>query len=260
LGEAVAAAIGRPAVLRCYSTACAAGNFAISAGVTLLRRGRIDVAVAGGVDAFSRIALAGFSRSRAMTPDLCRPFDAGRRGMQLGEAAAFLILEREDDARRRGATVIARVHEAGLSCDAYHSTAPEPSGAGMVTAMREALAYANIQPDAVAFVCAHGSGTRASDSAEALAIARVFGPGARVFGIKGALGHSMGAASAVEAAVTALALRDSRIPPTTNSVDLEKGLDIDLVTEPRSAPGARYALSNAFGFGGINSALLLEAV
>jgi len=258
LTAGVAAALGAPVVARSYGNACAAGNTAIGAAVSLLRRGVVDVAVAGGVDGFSRIAMAGFVRSRAMTPDLCRPFDAGRAGMQLAEGAAFLVLERTADARARGADIVAGVHGTGLSCDAFHPTAPAPGGEGMMIAMRRSLALAGAAPADLAFISAHGSGTVASDAAEALAIAGIAGD-VPVAGWKGALGHAMGAASAIEAVISALALRRGRLPGTTNNRAPDPSMRINLVRAPQTLSGGRFALSNAFGFGGINSALLLEA-
>ncbi len=258
LTSAVATAIGKPVVTRSYGNACAAGNTAIGAAVSLLQRGLIDVAVAGGVDGFSRIAMAGFARSRAMTPDRCRPFDADRAGMQLAEGAAFLVLERTADARERGADIVARIHGAGLSCDAFHPTAPAPDGEGMMIAMRRSLALAGASAADLAFISAHGSGTVASDSAEAIAIAEVANR-VPVVGWKGALGHAMGAASAIEAVISALALHRGLLPGTINSRTLDPRMRIDLVTEPRPLSAPRFAISNAFGFGGINSSLLLEA-
>lgn len=258
LTAGVAAALGGPIVARSYGNACAAGNTAIGGAVSMLQRGLIDVAVAGGVDGFSRIAMAGFARSRAMTPDLCRPFDAERAGMQLAEGAAFLVLERTDDALARGADIVAGIHGTGLSCDAYHPTAPHPDGGGMMIAMRRSLALAGAGPSDLAFISAHGSGTAASDAAEAHAIAQLAGA-VPVAGWKGALGHAMGAASAIEAVICALALQRRQLPGTTNSRTLDPRMAIDLVFAPRALFDRRFAISNAFGFGGINSSLLLEA-
>jgi 3-oxoacyl-[acyl-carrier-protein] synthase II len=258
LTTAVASAVGAPAILRSYANACAAGNTAIGAAVSLLQRDMIDVAVAGGVDGFSRIAMAGFVRSRAMTPNVCRPFDAGRAGMQLAEGAAFLVLERTADARARGANIVAGVHGTSLCCDAYHPIAPAPNGEGMMMAMRRSLALAGASPTDLAFISAHGSGTTASDAVEAFAIHEVAGA-VPVAGWKGALGHAMGAASAIEAVISALALRHRQVPGTTNSRTLDPHMQINLVLEPQALSDRRFVISNAFGFGGINSSLLLEA-
>lgn len=243
-----------------YGTACAAGNYAIGAAARLIKRGKIDVAIAGGVDAFSRIAMVGFSRSRAMSPDYCRPFDSERQGMQLGEASAFLMLEREDRALKRGARIYAAINALGLASDAYHATAPRPDGSGMATAMRSALARSGVCADAVDFICAHGSGTRASDDAEAQAISEIFPNRPVVAAYKGALGHSLGASTAVEAVITALALNNLIIPPTVNTVAVDSAMPIDVaIGQPRVMTQLRFALNCGYAFGGMNSALLMEA-
>lgn len=257
---AVAAALGLDGPQRTYGTACAAGNYAIGAAADAVRSGEVAAALAGGVEPFSRIAMLGFARLRAMAAGLCRPFDAARSGMQLGEAAAFLLLEREGTARARGAPVLAAVHGLGLSGDAYHPTAPRPDGSGMAAAMERALAQAGIAPADVGWVCAHGTGTQRSDAAEALALHRVFGDRPPpVSGLKGALGHTLGAATAVEAVASVLALRDGLLPPTANLERADPDLDLDVVARPREAPGLRWTVSCGYAFGGLNSALLLEA-
>lgn len=243
-----------------YATACAAGNYAIGAGAEAVRTGLVDLAIAGGVDAFSRIAMAGFSRSRAMTPDFCRPFDAERQGMQLGEAAAFLILEREEAARARRAHVYASVIALSLSCDAYHPIAPRPDGSGMAAAMRHALEAGRVKSEDIGFICAHGSGTSASDAAEAAALHAVFPHRPPVAGVKGALGHSLGAATAVEAVITAPALFYKTLPPTTHLRQLDPGMHIDVVRQAREVPGLQWALNCGYAFGGLNSALLMGAL
>jgi 3-oxoacyl-[acyl-carrier-protein] synthase II len=256
--RAVQRALGVAGPAIAYGTACAAGNYAIGAAVRDLRAGRIDAAIAGGVDAFSRIAMVGFSRARAMSPDRCRPFDADRKGMQLGEAAAFLVLEREDRARTRAAAVLATVEALGLSCDAHHPTAPRPDGAGMAAAMRRALASGGVAAAEVGFLCAHGTGTQASDLAEGRAIQAVFDHRPPTASVKGALGHSLGAASAVEAAVTALALHHQLLPPTVGAREIDPQIPIDVVLAPRPTP-LRWALNCGYAFGGLNSALLMGA-
>jgi 3-oxoacyl-[acyl-carrier-protein] synthase II len=245
---------------RTYGTACAAGNYALGAAAVAVRSGAVDAAIAGGVEPFSRIALLGFARSRAMSSDLCRPFDASRSGMQLGEAAAFLVLEREDRARARDAAVLAAVTGFGLSGDAFHPTAPRDDGSGMAAAMRACLAAAAVPAAEVGWVCAHGTGTARSDAAEANALHEVFGERPPpVSSVKGALGHSLGAATAVQAVVAVLALRGRLLPPNANLEQLDESLGLDVPTEPRAAPGLRRVLSCGYAFGGLNSALLLEA-
>jgi 3-oxoacyl-[acyl-carrier-protein] synthase II len=197
------------------ATACAAGNYAIGAGLEALRHGRVPLVLAGGVEPFSRLAQVGFSRSRAMAAGVCKPFDRDRTGMLLGEGAAVFVLETIEGALRRGARPLAEVVTLGLSCDAYHATAPQPDGRGMAKAMRAALDSAGIGAEQIGWINAHGSGTRLSDAAEAKALRSVFGnylpP---VSGSKGALGHALGAASAIETAVCVAGLLAQTIPPT----------------------------------------------
>jgi 3-oxoacyl-[acyl-carrier-protein] synthase II len=244
---------------RSFGTACAAGNYALVAGAGALLRGRVDAAVAGGVEPFSRLAAVGFSRMRAMAPDACRPFDVDRTGMQLGEGAAVVILERESDAIRRGPRILATVEGWGLSGDAYHPTAPRPDGSGMAAAMRACLEHAGVAPEHVGWICAHGSGTPLSDAAEARAIHDVFGRQAPpVTSLKGALGHSMGAAAAVEAVLATRALTEGILPPTANLSTIDPALALDVPVAARPSE-ARYVLNAGYGFGGVNSAVLLGA-
>lgn len=251
-------AIGGPQ--RSYGTACAAGNYAIGAAANAIRRGRIDRAIAGGVDPFSRIAMLGFARVRAMSNERCRPFDAERRGMQLSEGAAFLVLERESAARRRGARVHGAIGALGLSGDAHHPTAPRPDGAGPANAMAAALRSQSLNCRDIGWVNAHGTGTPASDGAEAAAIATAFGTRRMpVSSLKGAFGHCMGAATAIEAAMTVVALQRRLLPPTVGVRTVDPALGIDVVREPRPAPQLHWALNCGYAFGGLNSALLIGA-
>ncbi len=259
--RAVARALGCDGPRRAYATACAAGNYAIGAAAAEIAGGRLRAALAGGVEPFSRIALLGFSRLRAMAEAVCRPFDAGRDGMQLGEAAAFVVLERASAARARGIEPVARVLTLGLACDADHPTRPRADGLGMALSMEQALRQADLTPADVGWICAHGSGTVASDAAEARALRRVFGDAPPpCSGIKGALGHSLGAATAVEAVVTALALRHRLLPPTAHFRQADPGWGLDVVREARPAPDLRRALNCGFAFGGLDAALLMERV
>jgi 3-oxoacyl-[acyl-carrier-protein] synthase II len=240
------------------ATACAAGNYAVGAALDALRLGRADVALAGAAEPFSRLAMLGFSRSRAMAADLCRPFDRRRNGMLLGEGAAVFVLERVDDALRRGAEPLAEVVSLGLSCDAFHATAPSPDGSGMRKAMRNALDGAGIQPADVDWVNVHGSGTRRSDAAEALALRDLFGDDLpAVSGSKGALGHALGASSALELALCVSALAAQTVPPTSGHEleDVEHGVACTQRAAPREL---RWVLNNAFAFGGVNSSLALR--
>lgn len=257
-GEGIRARFGLRGPSQSLATACAAGNYAVGAGLAALRAGRIDVALAGGAEPFSRLSMVGFSRSRAMAADACRPFDAQRSGMLLGEGAAMFVLERADDALRRSAVPLAEVVALGLSCDAHHPTAPRPDGSGMRAAMQSALDAAGISPTQVDWVNAHGTGTRASDAAEALALRDLFGAVPHLSGSKGALGHALGAAAAIELAVCLEALRAQAVPPTAGHAtpDAEAGVACTRALTPARL---RWVMNNAFAFGGLNSALLLRA-
>jgi 3-oxoacyl-[acyl-carrier-protein] synthase II len=259
------------------STACAAGAHALADAFHAIRRGDADVALAGGAEAcVDALALAGFGRLRALSTAYnddpaaaSRPFDAMRDGFVLGEGAGVLFLEELEGARARGARVYAEIRGAGLSGDAHHPTAPPPDGAGAAAAMRAALRAAGLTAAQVCHVNAHATSTPAGDAAEAAAIAAVFGaarvaaPGAlAVSATKGAVGHLLGAAGAVEAAFTVLALLHGAAPPTANLAAPEARLAASLVRGGPAAlpPGPRAALTNSFGFGGTNACLALATM
>jgi 3-oxoacyl-[acyl-carrier-protein] synthase II len=240
------------------ANACAAGNCAVGAALRALRAGRVPVALAGAAEPFSRLAMVGFARSRAMAADACRPFDRQRSGMILGEGAAFFVLEPAGAALRRGATPLAEVVSLGLSCDAHHATSPLPDGSGMRAAMLAALEEGGVGADAIQWVNAHGSGTRLSDAAEARALTSLFG--ARmpfVTGSKGALGHALGAASALELAICIEGLRAQTVPPTAGHREPDDALPLGCAPGPHPA-SLTFVLNNAFAFGGVNSSLLVR--
>ncbi|HET9211236.1 MAG TPA: beta-ketoacyl-[acyl-carrier-protein] synthase family protein [Thermoanaerobaculia bacterium] len=240
-------------------TACAAGNYAIANAMDTLRAGRADVMLAGGADAFSRITYTGFHRLGAIAPERCQPFDKNRKGMIPGEGAAVLVLEPLERARGRGARIYAELAGYGLSCDAHHMTAAHPEGEGAARAMERALADAGATPEEVGYISAHGTGTPTNDRLEVLAVKRVFGEVARrtpMSSIKSMIGHTMGAASAIEAAVCALAVAEDRVPPTINLEEPEEELDF-VPNEAREIP-VRLAMNNAYAFGGNNASVLLR--
>jgi 3-oxoacyl-[acyl-carrier-protein] synthase II len=243
------------------STACAAGNHAIAAAVDLLRAGRADAALAGGADAFSRITFTGFARLGAIAPERCQPFDRDRKGMIPGEGAAMLLLERASGARRRGARVYAEVAGYGLSCDAFHMTGGDPSADGAVRAMEAALADSRVAPGEVSYISAHGTGTPVNDRLEALAVTRVFGEASRripASSIKSMIGHAMGAASAIEAAVCVLATVDAVVPPTINYETPDPDCPLDCVPNAARELAVRVAMNNAYGFGGNNASVVFR--
>jgi 3-oxoacyl-[acyl-carrier-protein] synthase II len=273
MGNAAAAAVAIRYCLRgpsaSVATACASGSDAVAAGARLIRTGEVDAAVVGGAEsAVSPFAQTAFGVMGAISKSgVCRPFDARRDGFVLSEAAGVLVLEEGDAARRRGAPVIGRVAGAGSSSDAFHITAPEGNGEAIARAMAAALADAAIGPGDVDYVNAHGTGTALNDRSETEALKAVLGERAGevpVSSTKSAIGHPIGAAGAVEAVVTLLALRDRVAPPTLGYGVPDEGLDLDYVGDgPRalaSANGApRYAVSSSLGFGGHNAVLVLAS-
>jgi 3-oxoacyl-[acyl-carrier-protein] synthase II len=242
-------------------TACAAGNYAIAHAMDQLADGRAEVMLAGGADAFSRITYTGFYRLGAIAPERCQPFDKNRKGMIPGEGAAVLMLETLDRATARGARVYAELAGYGLSCDAHHMTAAHPEGSGAARAMDRALADAGARPSDVSYISAHGTGTPTNDRLEIVAVRRVFGEAAKrtpMSSIKSMIGHTMGAASAIEAAVCALAVATDRIPPTMNLEEPED--DLDFVANRAREHRVSLAMNNAYAFGGNNASLLLRKV
>lgn len=242
------------------STACAAGNYALGYASDIIRRGGADVMLAGGADPFSRVTHAGFCRLGAVTPDRCQPFDKNRKGILVGEGAGIVVLESEEHARSRGARTYARVLGYGLSCDAFDPGSLDPSGQGVVVAMRRALKVAGVALDEVGYICAHGTGTPLNDRVETLAVKEVFGPHASsvpMSSIKSMLGHTMGAASAIEAIACVLAIRDGVLPPTINYETPDPECDLDYIPNTPRRRDVDIALNNAFAFGGNNSCLVL---
>ena len=257
----VAREVGFAGVNTMIPTACAAGNYAIAHATDVLRAGRADVMLAGGADSFSRITYTGFHRLGAIAPERCQPFDRNRKGMVPGEGAAVLVLETLDRARARGARIYAELAGYGLSCDAHHMTAAHPEGDGAARAMERALADAGLTPKDVSYISAHGTGTPTNDRLEAIAVKRVFRQAARAIpmsSIKSMIGHTMGAASAIEAAVCALAVATGRIPPTMNLEEPED--DLDYVPNVAREHRVAVAMNNAYAFGGNNASVILRAL
>lgn len=250
-----------------YTTAaaCASGAEAIAMAARLIRDDDADIVIAGGVEAaITPLTLAGFAQAQALAkPDgppegLSRPFAVDRRGFVLGEGAGFVILEREDRAAARGARIRARLDGWGVTADAYHITGTEPGGAGQVRAMRKALAKAGLAAGDIDHVNAHATGTAVGDRAEADAVFEVFGDRVPVTAPKGALGHLVGAAGAVEAIIAIRSLETGLVPATRNLRELDPEIRLDVVaSEPRREP-VRAVLSNSFGFGGQNVSLVLR--
>jgi len=252
-------------------TACATGAHAIGDAARLIRYGDADVMIAGGAEgAICRIGFAGFCALRAMstgfneTPEKAsRPYDKGRDGFVMGEGAGVVVLEEYEHAKARGAKIYAEVRGYGLSGDAHHITAPSEDGDGGFRAMKAALASAQMSAGHIDYLNTHGTSTPVGDEIELRAIERVFGNAAANLSMsstKSAIGHLLGAAGSVEAVFCALAIRDGVAPPTLNLDDPSVETPIDLVPHKARKREIRAAMSNSFGFGGTNAALILAAV
>jgi len=247
------------------STACASGATAIGVARDLLRSGAADVVVAGGADAgVTPMTVASFAKMNALSTrrsdprTASRPFDSDRDGFVIAEGAGMVVLESEDHARARGARVRGKIIGYGASADAHHVTAPDPQGVGAEQAIRTALADGDVAASDVEYINAHGTSTRLNDSVEASTINRVFGTRPAVSSTKGAIGHTLGAAGAIEAIYSVLALEHGVVPPTANLVNPDPEIDLDLVGSPRGG-AYQVAMSNSFGFGGANAVLVLAS-
>jgi 3-oxoacyl-[acyl-carrier-protein] synthase II len=241
-------------------TACAAGNYAIGYGLDSIRAGRTDLMLAGGADPFSRITYMGFARLGAIAPDRCQPFDKNRKGMVPGEGAAVLVLEPYDAARARGARIYAEVLGYGVSCDSHHMTAAHPQGDGAVRAMSMAMRESGVDIGQIDYISAHGTGTPTNDRVESLAVRRLFGDrsdAVPMSSIKSMIGHTMGAASAIEAVACALALDTGVVPPTINYEERDPECDLDYVPNQARRLNPGVVLNNAYAFGGNNASLCM---
>ena len=250
-------------------SACASGAEAIAYGLEMIRTGRADVVVCGGTEAaIHPLPLAAFAAMRAMSTRndeplrASRPYDKGRDGFIMGEGAGAVVLESEEHAKARGATILGEIAGAGITSDGYHIAAPDPEGRGVVRALRAALESANLSPSDITHINAHATSTPAGDVAEAKAIREVFGSAADsvvVTAPKSTFGHLLGAAGAVEAIATLLSVTQHIVPPTLNLDDRDDDVDLDVVTVDPRPLREGPAMSNAFGFGGHNVVLVIEA-
>jgi 3-oxoacyl-[acyl-carrier-protein] synthase II len=256
----VAIEIGARGPCLMIPTACAAGNYAIGYGFDMIRTRRADVMLSGGSDAFSRITYMGFSRLGAIAPERCQPFDRMRKGMVPGEGAAVLVLESCEGARARGAAIYAEVLGYGVSCDSHHMTAAHPQGDGAIRAMAAALKESGVSRDEIDYISAHGTGTPSNDRVESLAVRTLFDKRASrvpMSSIKSMLGHTMGAASAIEAVACSLAIDTGWAPPTMNYEEPDPDCDLDYIPNQARRVDPRVVLNNAYAFGGNNASLCL---
>jgi len=240
-------------------TACAAGNYAIGYSFDQIKAGKRKIMISGGTDSFSRIAFTGFNRLFATAKEKCRPFDKNRDGMVVGEGAGILILEDLELALERKAKIYAEILGYGLSCNAFHMTAPSVEGIKKV--MIKAMKEADITPEDVDYISAHGTATPSNDKTECQAVKEVFGKRYKkipVSSIKSMLGHTMGAASAIEAISCCLAIKDGVIPPTINYETPDPECDIDCIPNVAKKKKIKIALNNSLAFGGNNAVVALR--
>jgi 3-oxoacyl-[acyl-carrier-protein] synthase-1 len=252
LARFVQAALGLEGPAWVISTACSSGAKAYGAAARLIALGIIDAAVVGGCDTLCMTTLYGFRALELLSTDVCRPWDARRNGLSLGEGAAFALLQRDDDAPA------AWLLGCGESSDGHHMSSPHPEGAGAADAMRAALANAQLQANQVDYINLHGTGTRNNDAAEDLAVCSVFGRSVPVSSTKGHTGHALGAAGAVEAAITLLALREGLLPHGLHCEQPDATLQANYLRHPQQR-ALSVAATNSFGFGGSNACLIFGA-
>jgi len=261
IASVLARRVGFSGPILTVSTACASGTDAIGIAYRKIASEAADLIVAGGVDAICELSFSGFCSLKGLTSDKVRPFSLNRTGLALGEGAAFLVLERETTAVRRGAEILGYIMGYASRSDAFHLTAPHREGRGLAAAAVAALRDGGCRPEEIEYVNAHGTGTPYNDSMETRAIKTALGDRARtvpISSIKAALGHSFGAAGALEAAVCLLAIRDGVVPPTINLEEPDPECDLDFVPNLARKVAVRAALSLSAGFGGQNAALLIR--
>lgn len=251
------------------TSACTSGTHALGEAYRMVRDGMQDVVLAGGSEAaITELAVAGFARMRALStrndePEIAsRPFDKDRDGFVMGEGAAVLVVEAEETAIARGATIYAEVAGYGFSCDAYHITSPSEGGEGAILCMKNAIESANLKPEEVGYINAHGTSTPVNDPAESKAIQKVFGAyskdGLLISSTKSMTGHLLGAAGGIEAVFSIMALKEGLIPPTINLDEPGEGCELDYVPNTARKADIKYAMSNSFGFGGTNASIVLK--
>ena len=245
------------APVQVIANACASGTNAIGHAFSTIRAGQYQRVLAGGYDALSELVFVGFDSLQASTPEKCRPFDAKRSGMVLGEGAALLALEELESAQRRGAEILAEIVGYGISTDNHHLTQPNPDGSGPRRAMEQALAGADLTSGRIGYVNAHGTATVFNDAAEGKAIEQMFDD-VPISSTKGMMGHSLGAAGAIEAIVSLLALQHQLLPPNINFRDHDPELRLNIIANQARQAEFDCVLSNSFGFGGTNASIVLR--
>jgi 3-oxoacyl-[acyl-carrier-protein] synthase II len=252
------AACGFSAPVQIIANACASGSNAVGHAFTLVRSGQHRRVLCGGFDALSELVYVGFDSLQASTPEKIRPFDQNRTGLVLGEGAALLALEEWESAAARGASIVAELTGYGISTDNHHLTQPHPSGIGPLLAMQRALASARRRPEEIDYINAHGTATAFNDATEGAAIAQLFGAATPVSSTKSMMGHALGAAGAIEAVFSALAIQHQFLPPNINFQTPDPANPLQIVANESRPADLRRVVSNSFGFGGTNASIVLE--
>ena len=252
-------ALGISGPCQVIANACASGTNAIGHAFESVRSERYERVLTGGYDALSELVFVGFDSLQAATPEKCRPFDRERSGMVLGEGAAIFALENLEVARARGARILAEITGYGISTDNHHLTQPDPSGSGPRQAMEQALRSADLSAKAIDYINAHGTATPFNDAAEGKAIEALFGR-VPLSSTKGMMGHSLGAAGAIEAIFCLLALQHQFLPPNINFRIPDKDVDLNIVANESRPAKIDIVLSNSFGFGGTNASIVMQKI
>ena len=259
LGKNIAIEVGLKGENYVFGSACAAGNYSIGYAYDLIKNGECDIMLAGGTDSFSKSSLAYMSRVTIGVTELCQPFDMFRRGMMFGEGSGIVVLESLESALERKADIYGEVLSYGLSCDAYHTTIPEVNG--MTRVIQNAISNANIKPEDIDYICAHGTGTVLNDKNETEAIKRAYGNftySVPISSIKSMIGHTSGASGAIAVIATLLAMKNSKIPPTIHQSTKDPECDLDYVPNVARQKTINLAQVNSFGFGGNNCSIILK--
>lgn len=249
---------GTKGPLSCINNACSSGTDALGMGLSWIEAGLCDIVLAGGSDELSRISYLGFISLLNTSQEACMPFDKNRSGLNLGEGAAVLVLEKAEHAQKRGARALGHLLSYASATDAYHPTAPHPEGLGLQKAIHSALKKADLQPEQLAFVNAHGTSTQGNDQAEGRALAEIFGEDLLLSSTKSATGHCLGAAGALEACFSLQSLKDKKLSPTIGFQEADPECRVKPVNKVTEFKG-KYALSTSLAFGGNNSCIVLGA-
>ncbi|RJQ65556.1 MAG: beta-ketoacyl-[acyl-carrier-protein] synthase family protein [Desulfobacteraceae bacterium] len=242
--------------------ACSSGNIAIARACDLIKMDVADIVIAGGVESTSQAVFSHFHELRLLAPELCQPFDKNRKGLVVAEGAGIVVIQSLESALRQGRKIYAEIAGYGMSCDAHHPSSPHPNGAGIASAMIAALSDAQLRPEDIGYISAHGTGTRMNDKIETRAIEQLFEnrDDLLVSSIKSMIGHSMGASSAIEAIACCMVLDDQIVPPTINYYDPDPECDLNYVPNESTEASVNICMNNSLGFGGINASVILRAV